>query len=511
MSKSASENYLDQLLNSVHDSEDHAQETQQPLNPQEKLEREIFGEPESNAQVTAKKEEEFLREFEEELLKDDMQEPFSDYKPKMIQEPEEVPTDTDMEVDTGDDLDFNFDFLSDQEQQSQPIDQLDQAVDAFDDKVQQEQKEEASATEQELPLTEAGEPDLAGNADSDLLDMLNNSENLSDLGDLLNGEEQGKNLDKEDSIGAFAQAQMDEQEQAADPEKNSLEEDMQQESKKKKRNKKEKVKKEKVPKEKKEGGILARLSKFFFAEPEEENITEITDTSGADVVTELTEENQMILDELEQADQKETSKKEKKKKEKKKKEPKQKKPKQKKPPKPKKEKKPKEVDNTPPLPKAPVIAIVVMIGSLFGLVLLGTHTLGYQSDINQAKQCLAQGNYVEGYENLQGRTVKAKDEELYGKLEVLATVSKKYQDYLVFDHNGSKEQAADALVCAYGRYDLNKERAEEYNCSKELDALGNKIKKTLKKEYKMSGKEALTIYNAKNREAYTRLLQEKIQ
>ena len=314
MSKSASENYLDQLLNSVHDSEDHAQETQQPLNPQEKLEREIFGEPESNAQVTAKKEEEFLREFEEELLKDDMQEPFSDYKPKMIQEPEEVPTDTDLEVDTGDDLDFNFDFLSDQEQQSQPIDQLDQAVDAFDDKVQQEQKEEASATEQELPLTEAGEPDLAGNADSDLLDMLNNSENLSDLGDLLNGEEQGKNLDKEDSIGAFAQAQMDEQEQAADPEKNSLEEDMQQESKKKKRNKKEKVKKEKVPKEKKEGGIFARLAKFFFAEPEEENITEITDTSGADVVTELTEENQMILDELEQADQKETSKKEKKKK-----------------------------------------------------------------------------------------------------------------------------------------------------------------------------------------------------
>ena len=311
MSKSASENYLDQLLNSVHDSEDHAQETQQPLNPQEKLEREIFGEPESNAQVTAKKEEEFLREFEEELLKDDMQEPFSDYKPKMIQEPEEVPTDTDLEVDTGDDLDFNFDFLSDQEQQSQPIDQLDQAVDAFDDKVQQEQKEEASATEQELPLTEAGEPDLAGNADSDLLDMLNNSENLSDLGDLLNGEEQGKNLDKEDSIGAFAQAQMDEQEQAADPEKNSLEEDMQQESKKKKRNKKEKVKKEKVPKEKKEGGIFARLAKFFFAEPEEENITEITDTSGADVVTELTEENQMILDELEQADQKETSKKEK--------------------------------------------------------------------------------------------------------------------------------------------------------------------------------------------------------
>ena len=42
-------------------------------------------------------------------------------------------------------------------------------------------------------------------------------------------------------------------------------------------------------------------------------------------------------------------------------------------------------------------------------------------------------------------------------------------------------------------------------------ALAEKIKKALKKEYKMSGKDALTIYNAKNREAYTRLLQERIQ
>ena len=57
MSKSASENYLDQLLNSVHDSDDHAQEAQKPLDPQEKLERDILGEPESKAEVTAKKEE----------------------------------------------------------------------------------------------------------------------------------------------------------------------------------------------------------------------------------------------------------------------------------------------------------------------------------------------------------------------------------------------------------------------------------------------------------------------
>ena len=143
--------------------------------------------------------------------------------------------------------DFNFDLPLEQDQKEQPVDQLDQAVDAFDDKVQQEA---ASAAEQTLPLTETGEPDLAGNADSDLLDMLNNSGDLSDLGDLLNGDEQGKNLDQEDSIGAFAQTQMDEQEQATDPEATPAEADVESGSGLKK-----KKKKEKVPKEKKEGGI----------------------------------------------------------------------------------------------------------------------------------------------------------------------------------------------------------------------------------------------------------------
>ena len=48
-----------------------------------------------------------------------------------------MPTDTNLEVDTGDDLDFNFDLPLEQDQKEQPVDQLDQAVrDAFDDKVQ---------------------------------------------------------------------------------------------------------------------------------------------------------------------------------------------------------------------------------------------------------------------------------------------------------------------------------------------------------------------------------------
>ncbi len=56
-----------------------------------------------------------------------------------------------------------------------------------------------------------------------------------------------------------------------------------------------------------------------------------------------------------------------------------------KPPKPKKEKKPKEVDNTPPLPKGPVIAIVLMAVSLFAFVMIVTNLLGVSGKLKSGK------------------------------------------------------------------------------------------------------------------------------
>ena len=48
----------------------------------------------------------------------------------------------------------------------------------------------------------------------------------------------------------------------------------------------------------------------------------------------------------------------------------------------------------------------------------------------------------------------------YHQLATLAAVSEKYQAYLVFDNYGSKIDALDALVCAYGRYDLNQKKCQ---------------------------------------------------
>ena len=321
---------------------------------------------------------------------------------------------------------------------------MDAAVGAFDDSLASMPDElpPLAAESENTQSAEGEELDLSGMGDADLMDMLSDSDDLSELGDLLSSADEDKPVEDGDSIGAFAQAEMDAQEQEMEGEKASDEPD------KKKRGKKKKEKKKKEPKEKGEKtGFLARLSKLFFGEEEAEAdaLDEITDqTSG------MSDENKKILEELEAAGEltEKKPKKEKKKKEKKKKEPKPKKPKKVKEPKPKKEKKPKEIDNTPPLPKGPVIAIVIMVASLFGLIIVGVNLLGYQSNINLAKDAYGKGSFVEAFSELQGLKIREKDTEFYNQLQVLAIVSEKYQDYLVFENNGKHDIAMDNLICA---------------------------------------------------------------
>ena len=81
---------------------------------------------------------------------------------------------------------------------------------------------------------EEGELDLSGAGDSDLMDMLSESDELSDLGDLLSSAQDDRPVEEGDSIGEFAQSEMDAQEQEMEEQESS------DTSKKSKRDKKSK-------------------------------------------------------------------------------------------------------------------------------------------------------------------------------------------------------------------------------------------------------------------------------
>jgi hypothetical protein len=226
----------------------------------------------------------------------------------------------------------------------------------------------------------------------------------------------------------------------------------------------------------------------------------------------MSEENAKIIKEIDEEEKAKKAKKDKKKKEKKAKAEKPKKaPKPKKPPKPKKEKPPKEKDNTPPLPKGPVIMIVIMVASLAVLVMLGTNLLNYSSVVTQAKAAYTAQNYTESFKLLQGERIQKKDQELYNKLSTLAAVSSEYDSFLVFRNAGQEDVALDSLICSAGRYNLNLESAAEYGCQDELNALGDKIASALTESYGISMDEAIELYNQRNRTEYTVLLQRKLR
>ncbi len=375
----------------------------------------------------------------------------------------------------------------------------------------------SAVSEFDSTITEDGEePDLSGSMDGDLLDILGGDSELSDIGDMLSGNEEAVAEDDNNVFDDFAEKEMDSQEKSIEDTVNeALGVDDTSDDTKGKGKKGKKKKKEKKSGE----SFIDKLKRILFGDDEEEEAVDLIipddNTAGA-----LASENAQILAELEADDKAEKGKK------KKKKEKKEKKPKKVKEPKPKKEKPPKEVDNTPPLPKAPVIMIFVMVISMTVLVLLGTNLLTKGNNVstaaryyNIAMNAVASGTpdaddvhmYAEAYNYLDGLKLSTDDEALYNKLKVLSAVSSKYDSYEIFHDYGSEKEALDALVCAAGRCELNADAAEENDCMKELDGLRACIEQSLSSEYGMSFDEALEIYNAGSRTKYTTELYGKLR
>lgn len=334
--------------------------------------------------------------------------------------------------------------------------------------------------EPDLSKTEDGELDLSGNVDASLMDILGDAEGFGDISDLLSGD---ADLGESDEIGNFAEAEMG-QETDADAESG-----------------KGKGKKK---------GFFAKIAKLLFGE-EEERIPAASASDGNEEIP-LTEENRKIIEELE-ASEPPKEKKSKKKKEKKPKKEKPKKEKKPKAPKPKKEKPKKEkpVDNTPPLPKVPVLLIFIMAFSMFALVMLGTNLNSYTMQMNQAKELFGKGDYANAFASINGSEIKKADEQLYNQLMVLSSVEGEYNNYTVFLKNGKMDMALDSIICAAGRIEMNQENATEWECTEELDKQKEKIAKELSDQFGMSYDEAIGIYDSKSREIYSQAILEKLQ
>lgn len=364
----------------------------------------------------------------------------------------------------------------------------------------------------ESPLGDIGpdfvsEEDLSGDEsdNGDLLDLLSgidDNEDISEIGDLLKANDENVELEESSldasggtslgaELGAILSGEGEEEETG----------------------KKGKKKGEKKP------GFFARLMKALFGEDEPEdaenagvNIPEARDLEN------ISEENLQILKELEEAeksgagapDKKEKKKKKKEKKEKKAKPPKEKKEKKKREKKVK-EPKPKVVDNTPPLPKKPVILIFVFAFSALALVLLVLKGVGNDPFLEAAQESIDNGNYVEAYAQLVNLDLNENDAKLYDRAEAVATVQAEYQAYMTLMGANKYSMALDALVRGIGRYDKNLENAKKYGLQGELDEVKAQLTEALSNQFGMTEDEARELYAIRDREEYSIAIYKKIQ
>lgn len=179
--------------------------------------------------------------------------------------------------------------------------------------------------------------------------------------------------------------------------------------------------------------------------------------------------------------------------------------------KPKKEKKPKKKDQAPkepPLPKVPVAMMWVLALSLMVLVFLGTSLVGYSAPLKESREAFENGDYVAAYTKLQGIKVRKTDEELLHAASTLAGIQTEMNAYTALMEQKQYEMALDSLVRGYNRCILHSAEAEEWNVSDKLTAMEDQFDLLLKEQFDVSKRKAKKLYKIKRRSDYTLALHE---
>ncbi len=469
---SKTEDYLDSLLNNV--------------SPERKAE----AEQRKRGRISS----DFIDEFEKELNDADMEDFIRDF---------EIEVDENHDKNTSDDKFFdnlegivkNAKEVS--QQSKETAGEPDFEINTLEDDAWTEQQEEPETAKEETPA----EPEASGEEhqrsieEKELLDMLAelpSDEELSNMGGLIRSERESQ---KTESVGP--------EEEASDV--SALES--------------EKAEAESGKKSKK--GFFGKLLSLLFGEGEEDSLPEAEDSTSSkeapqesQELSNISEENLQILQELDAAEKagtdSEPEKEEKgKKKEKKPKEKKEKKPKEKKEKKPK-EKKPKEVDLSPPLPKKPVILIFIMGISVVLLIMLASNLSGYSINLSGAKEAFAAQNYVQAYHKMAGLKIKDQDKEFYQRVSILARVQGELDNGNTLYETKKYQMALDSYVCALGRYDANYQDAVTYSVQGELDSLAEQITAQLSDKFGVSAETAREIYGIRSRKEYTKSITEII-
>lgn len=421
----------------------------------------------------------------------------------------------------------------------------------------QEEIEALLASTENQPEEEAGEAEPENTEDTveqdDLMALLGESDSngdLSAIGDLLEAADSGElpaDTENTDAKGSDAEepeaffpdiafpAEMEE-EPAEDTEDDGKKEKKKRERKPKKE---KKVKEKKEKKEKKTKTKSAEAADDTTAEgeaPATDGMVEPTEKKKgffSKLLTALTEEeesnisdeNQAIMQELEEEDLKEAGKKKKMKKGKKPADGKgkdeadedeedigkgKKKGKPKKEPKPKKQKEPKE----PAVPEKPgkrispksIVVVVLFAATVFGGIFLSISLFSGELRMQSATDAFERGDYMTCYEEMYGMDLNEEEEMMFRHAEIVLKMQRRITTYEKYIGEGRELEALDSLMQAVADYDDMYTKAQECGAGVEVAGLYDRIIQVLQDNYGVGQDAARAIALCPSNVDYTRYL-----
>lgn len=161
------------------------------------------------------------------------------------------------------------------------------------------------------------------------------------------------------------------------------------------------------------------------------------------------------------------------------------------------------VEKTKPLPKKPVVLIVLFGLSVVVLVNLLSGVVGYSTALSDAKDYYAQGKYVEAYGCLNEKALKEADLEFYNKVRLTSYLQQQLNSYDAYQSQNMYKEALAALIGGVGRYDRFIGDATEAGVEREYTKMLQKMEEELSGSYQMSLEEARNIYALDDKKDFT--------
>ena len=163
----------------------------------------------------------------------------------------------------------------------------------------------------------------------------------------------------------------------------------------------------------------------------------------------------------------------------------------------------KEADTSPVVPIKVLAVFVVFAISVILLYRVFQGAITYRTGLNAALKDFNDGNYVEAYGALSTMELKEDDQANLDKATVLALLDTRYRQYSVDMKAKKYEMALSNLIIGTIAYEDNREYAASLGVPDEFDALGTQIEQQLSDQFGLSPDEARELYNIRTRRDFS--------